>query len=92
MKPHKRIRLLAFAVVAMHATVVWSASCQDQCLPYCCFMTMLPETCVGSPVCPNLVENLGAVVWADEDHGALADLLEAAAASKEAAVGQSRRR
>ena len=36
-------------------SVVWGASCQEDCQPRCCFMTMLPEKCVGSPVCPNLI-------------------------------------
>lgn len=90
MKLHKPLNF-SFCIFAMlQASVGWGSSCQDQCLPYCCFMTMLPETCVGSPVCPNLAEKPVVIFAPVEGEPVLDAQLEAAVASKRAAADAAR--
>ena len=45
------------------ASIAGAASSRDQCQPHWCFKTMLPESCVGSPVCPILIPRPDDAVW-----------------------------
>lgn len=75
---------------ALLFSAAWGASCQDDCQPRCCFMTMLPEKCVGSPVCPNLIKESDEMDWADAGTMEFTVLLDTASAANgegEAATG-----
>ena len=49
------------------ASAASAASSRGQCQPHWCFKTMLPESCVGSPVCPNLIQRPRETVWVRVD-------------------------